>query len=89
MKSAYELALERLERDRGPLRKLSEKQKQRIAEIEKRYEAKIAERRLEFDSRISTVDPDQAEALRKEFAETIASIEAKCQSEKEAVWNES
>ena len=43
MKSAYELAMERLERD-TPAPKLTEHQRERIAEINSLYGAKIAEK---------------------------------------------
>jgi len=43
MKSAYELAMERLEK-KSPTKKLTEKQKSRIAEINSLYGSKIAER---------------------------------------------
>ena len=43
MKSAYELAMERLEK-KAPTKKLTEKQKKRIAEINSLYGSKIAER---------------------------------------------
>jgi len=43
MKSAYELAMERLEK-KAPTKKLSEDQKARIAEINSLYGSKIAER---------------------------------------------
>ncbi|HEV3272337.1 MAG TPA: hypothetical protein VGZ93_09175 [Candidatus Methylacidiphilales bacterium] len=43
MKSAYELAMERLEK-KEPTKKLTEKQKARIAEINSLYGSKIAER---------------------------------------------
>lgn len=43
MKSAYELAMERLEK-KDPTKKLSEKQKAKIAEINSLYGSKIAER---------------------------------------------
>ena len=43
MKSAYELAMERLEK-KAPTKKLTESQKARIAEINSLYGSKIAER---------------------------------------------
>src|SRR5271163_2446727 len=43
MKSAYELAMERLEK-KAPTKKLTEEQKARIAEINSLYGSKIAER---------------------------------------------
>jgi len=43
MKSAYELAMERLEK-KEPTKKLSDKQKEKIAELNSLYGSKIAER---------------------------------------------
>ena len=43
MKSAYELAMERLEK-KAPTKKLTEEQKNRIAEINSLYGSKIAEK---------------------------------------------
>ena len=41
MKSAYELAMERLEKE-SPQESLTEEKKELISEIEKKYSAKIA-----------------------------------------------
>lgn len=86
MKSAYELALERLERSSGPTRKLTEEQKRAIVEIEKKYAAKIAEKRIEFEGRLARAGPDQADALQKEIAEIITSLETQRDIEKDAIW---
>ena len=45
MKSAYELAMERLNKA-SPTIKLTDKQKLELAEIDSKYAAKIAEREL-------------------------------------------
>jgi hypothetical protein len=45
MKSAYELAMERLNKS-TPLVKLNDAQKKEIAELDSRYNAKIAEREI-------------------------------------------
>ncbi len=45
MKTAYELAMERLGKT-SPIVKLSDEQKKEIAELESKYAAKIAEREL-------------------------------------------
>ena len=45
MKSAYELAMERLEQS-APQKKLTDEQKAQIAEIESKFKAKIAEREV-------------------------------------------
>ncbi len=43
MKSAYELAMERLAKA-GPEKKLSDEERERLAGINNRYQAKLAER---------------------------------------------
>ena len=63
MKSAYELAMERLNKT-SPTAKLSDKQKKQIAELESKYKAKIAERELLVESeRVKAIDRGDAEAL--------------------------
>ena len=54
MKSAYELAMERLEKTSGPAKKLSDEQRAEIAHIEKVYEARLAETRLDFDQKMGS-----------------------------------
>ena len=51
MKTAYELAMERLNQT-APLKKLTEEQKKRIAETDARYRAKIAEKEIAFQGKI-------------------------------------
>lgn len=88
MKSAYELAMERLEKASGPSQKLSGEQKDRIAELEKVYDAKIAEVKLSFTPRLQSVrTADELESLQAEIASKIASLEEKREREKEAIWN--
>ncbi|WP_269538662.1 hypothetical protein [Cerasicoccus fimbriatus] len=45
MKSAYELAMERLEKE-SPTTALTEEQKEQLADIDRVYDAKIAEREV-------------------------------------------
>jgi hypothetical protein len=88
MKTAYELAMERLEKASGPTRKLSNAQKARIAEIEKIYDAKIAETKLASESEMLSADTMEVlNKFRQGLANAIASIEERREKEKEAVWN--
>lgn len=88
MKTAYELAMERLEKTSGPTRKLSDEQKAQIAEIEKLYEAKTAELKLSFESRMQTAQSrEEWDAMQAELAGKIASLEEQRENEKEKVWN--
>jgi len=87
MKSAYEIAMARLEKETGPTKSLTDEQRAEIADIEKRYEARIAEERLGYDAKIAQVEsPQEAEALRTELADKVASLEAERDRKKEAVW---
>jgi L-amino acid N-acyltransferase YncA len=88
MKSAFELAMERLEKSSGPTRKLSDQQKSRIAEIDKIYEAKIAETKLTYEARMRGAESMEAfNQVKQEQAETLASIEQRREKEKEEAWN--
>ena len=89
MKSAFELAMERLEKASGPARKLTDEQKARIAEIETKYEAKIAELRLAYDQRIGGAStPDELNTLKNELGDKLADLATQRDKEKDAVWNE-
>jgi hypothetical protein len=88
MKSAYELAMERLEKSSGPTRKPSGKQKARIAEIEKVYEAKSAEVKLSFEAGMQRVgSQEELDAMQAELTSKLAGIEERRERDKEAVWN--
>ena len=65
MKSAYELAMERLNKQSPPV-KLTERQKREIAELESKYKAKIAEREIALkDQIIAAAGAGEAEKVEK------------------------
>ncbi len=71
-KTAYELILERLkkkDRDAGVQeRPLTDEQRQRILDLRKVYEARLAEREILFQSaRRKAADPDALEQLEEEY----------------------
>jgi hypothetical protein len=86
MKSAYELAMERLEKEKGPSKKLSEDQKNAIADIDNRFAARIAETKLSYESRMATAEFAEHAAIQQELAEKLQSLENQRETEKEAVW---
>jgi hypothetical protein len=89
MKSAYELAMERLQQESGPLRKLTKEQKTRIAEIEKKFAAKVAETKLSFDERITKAASNKEyQEAQANLAHELRSIEEAREREKENVWSE-
>ena len=88
MKTAYELAMERLNKT-SPATKLTEQQKKEIAELESKYKAKIAERELfvkgEIDKAIDKGDADAIEQLEKQLASDRKSLQAELEEKKEKV----
>ena len=88
MKTAYELAMERLGKT-SPTVKLSNEQKQEIAELESKYTAKIAERELFLKGEIvKAIDRGDEEAigqLEKQLLSDRKSLRAECEEKKEKV----
>jgi len=77
MKSAYELAMERLNKN-SPTVKLSDKQKKEIAELESKCAAKIAERELFIQEEI-------AKAVNKGDFEAIPQLEKQLVSDRKSL----
>lgn len=84
MKSSFELAMERFG---GPAKKLTEEQKKNIAEIESKYKSKIVQLQLSVDDKIKK-SPDDADKMRKQIASEIASLQEKCEVEKNKIRGE-
>ena len=88
MKSAYELAMERLAKE-SPQESITDQQKQDIAEIEKKYSSKIAEREIFLKSKIqeaiSTGELEEAQQLEEELSREIRSLKSSSESEKNTV----
>ncbi len=84
MKSAYELAMSRLEKSE-PTRSLNEEQKKALAEIDSEYAARIAERRIFLEGEIAKAFSDELTRhdLRRQLAGEIASLEEKRELKKE------
>lgn len=91
MKTAYELAMERLNRT-APLKKLTDEQKARLAEIDSRYAAKIAEREVMLKGELAAAqargDLETAAEIERKLAEERRRLEAEREAAKEAVRNE-
>jgi hypothetical protein len=91
MKSAYELAMERLSKS-SPTVKLTDEQKRQIADLESQCAAKIAERELLLQAEMAkAVDKGDAEAieqLEKQLASDRKSLRADFEEKKEKVRNQ-
>jgi len=86
MKSAYELAMERLEKTL-PSTSLTENQKKEIAEIDSMYRAKIAEKELFLKDQIRKAHAagkfDEVESLEKQLSSEIRRLHEECETNKE------
>ena len=90
MKTAYELAMERLNKT-APLAKLTEAQKKEIAELDSKYAAKVAEREITLQQEIETAagkgDWESMEKLKEQLATERKSLQAELEAKKEEVRN--
>lgn len=88
MKTAYELAMERLNQS-APIRKLNDEQKRRLAELDRVYAARIAEREIAGQSQIDqaqgTGEFEQADKLRAQLAAERQQLQAELEEKKDRV----
>ena len=86
MKSAYELAMERLQKA-SPSLSLTEKQKEELADLESKYRAKIAEKELFLRDQIRKAQTagkvDDIDSLQKQLASEIRRLQEECEAKKE------
>lgn len=84
MKSAYELAMGRLEKA-APTVSLTEDQKSRIAEIDSEINAKIAEKKMFLDGEIAKSSREEIDAIRRQLVSELERLEEKREREKAKV----
>lgn len=86
MKSAYELAMERLNKT-APVAKLTAAKKKELADLDSRYAAKNAEREIALQDQIARTagDPEAQAALREQLAGERKKIQAELEDKKEMV----
>ena len=86
MKSAYELAMERLAKA-SPTVVLTDEQKTQLAEIDSTYKAKVAEKELFLKDQIQKAESsenfEEIEKLEKQLASEIARLRQDCEAKKE------
>jgi hypothetical protein len=86
MKSAYEIAMERLNKT-APAAKLTGKQKKQLAELDSRYIAKIAEREIALKGEMAKVagDFEKEKSLREQLVHERKKLQAELEDKKEQV----
>ncbi len=86
MKTAYELAMERLNKT-APAVKLTGAQKKELAELDSKYAAKIAGREIALKQEMAQTagDVEKAETLRQQLADERKKLQAELEEKKESV----
>jgi hypothetical protein len=86
MKSAYELAMERLQKG-SPTITLTPEQKAELAEIDSSFNAKIAERKIFLTDQITKAATagkfDELESLEKQLTADVRRLQEDCERKKE------
>jgi hypothetical protein len=86
MKSAYELAMERLEK-KAPSLALTDEQKAQIAEIDSTFKARMAERELFLKGEIARTttagNAEEVESLRKQLSIDLRRLQEEAEAKKE------
>ena len=86
MKSAYELAMERLQKS-APSVSLTEDQKKQLAEVDSIFKAKIAERQVFLQGEIAKARAsgkfEEVDALQKQLASEVRRLQEDGESKKQ------
>ena len=85
MKSAYELAMERLEKQ-SPAPKVTDELRAAIAEIDSTYKARIAEREVFLQSQLQKAlaarNATEADEIRDQLARELRRLQEECEHKK-------
>ena len=88
MKSAYELAMERLNKS-APTVKLTDAQKKELAELDSRYAAKVAEREIALRGEITKLmeqgDFEKVEEIEARLVSEKKSLQAELEAKKDKI----
>ena len=91
MKSAYELAMERLQKT-SPSLSLTDEQKKQLAELDSKYQAKIAEKELFLNEQIQKAQAEDKvediDSLQKQLVSEVRRLHEECEAAKEKLRNE-
>jgi hypothetical protein len=89
IKSAYELAMERLEKKEGPLASLSTEQKAALAEIDRKNKADVAEVEIMLNKQIEEAraagDMEKVAQLEEQKLNDIRRIQQRSEDEKNRI----
>ncbi len=88
MKSAYELAMERLNKT-APAAKVTDQQKKKLAELDSKFSAKIAEREIFVKGELAKAsekgDYEEMEKIEKQLVSDRKSLQTELEEKKEKI----
>ncbi len=87
MKSAYELAMSRLEKS-APAVPLTDDQKARLASVDCEIDAKIAEKKIFLEDQLSKAAFHEQEEIRRQLVSELSRLEEKREREKNKIRSE-
>ena len=88
MKSAFELAMERLDRsDPEGAKPLTEEQKRQLAEIDTLYEAKVAEKEVFLGGKIASASDEEKEAIQQQLIHEKERLNEEKEAKKDKIRN--
>jgi hypothetical protein len=90
MKSAYELAMERLSKsDPAASRPVTPEQRARLAEVDRLYQGKLAEREIflkqQLEQALAARNAEEVDKIRKQISSEKARLEEERESEKDRI----
>jgi hypothetical protein len=87
MKSAYELAMSRLDKT-SPASNLTDDQKVRLAGIDREIDAKIAEKKIFLQDQLAKAPHHEQDEIRRQLASELTRLEEKREREKNKIREE-
>jgi hypothetical protein len=90
MKSAYELAMERLSKsDPAASRPVTPEQRARLAEVDRLYQGKLAEREIflkqQLEQALAARNAEEVDKIRKQISSEKARLDEERESEKDRI----
>jgi hypothetical protein len=90
MKSAYELAMERLSKsDPAASRPVTPEQRTRLAEVDRLYQGKVAEREIflkqQLEQALAARNAEEVDKIRKQISSEKARLDEERESEKDRI----
>ena len=87
MKSAYELAMSRLEKN-SPAANLTDDQKARLAAVDREIDAKIAEKKIFLEDQLAKAQFHEQDEIRRQLTSELSRLEEKREREKNKIREE-